>query len=246
MKKARIISAVLALLILLPTAAACGKKSNGSAPAREISTELIDSKNPVTDADSGSYSRTGDDGIEYKGSYRYPKIVHKTLTGAEEINKEIEQYFKENYSALFASDSDEKLFVTVDYKTVYEYDILSIIITAEKKTEADGTPVCDYKAFFYDALTDAGISRDDYLSYIGHSTAEVYNAAGQAYPDAVLNENDFNFAQKVSSYENEELAEIDIFDVYFNGDHGDKIYNVEVKKVTPDLSADTDDMITLN
>ena len=236
-------TALLALLILI-SATACGNKK--SEEPKEISYELIDPENPVTDADSGSYTRTGDDGVTYEGSYRYPKIVHETLSGAEAINKEIEQYFKDNYAKLFAPDCKEKLFLTVDYSIIYDYDMLSIIIKAERRSDKGGTSVCTYKAFFYDALSDDELTRDDYLSYLGHGTAEIYNAVTNAYPDAVLSEKDFNFAQKTSSYENEELTQIDVFDVYFSGDHGDKIYNVEVEKITPDLYAGMEDVITLN
>ena len=149
---------ILLAFIMLLSSAACAEKNVGNSENNKdtetISTELIDEKEPVTDADSGSYGFTADDGVTYEGSYRLPKIIHKTLTGAEEVNKSIKDYFDENYGKYFEDGKGEKMFLTVDYSYKYERDVLAILLTAEKKANAGDEPVYVYKAFFYDALVD--------------------------------------------------------------------------------------------
>ena len=236
-----------AVLLIALTAVSCGKKSESGESKeipKEISTELIDENDPVEVADSGSYSRKGDDGITYEGSYRIPKIKHETLTGAEEINVKIKEDFNEKYARFFADDSKEKLFINVDYSVKYEHDVLSVLISAAKRSNPDGDPVYSYTVYFYDALCDFEIDRDTYLAYLGHSTAEIYNELTKQ--NGGISEKDFAFALFKSSGQNEEDKQIDTFDVYISGDHGDKIYEISVEKQEPDLSdVDADEIITI-
>ena len=244
---ALIILAAVILPVLCCVSCGGGKAETNDAEqtgSKEISTELIDEDDPVEVADSGSYSRAGDGGITYEGSYSIPRIKHETLAGAEELNEKIKADFDEKYADFFADDCKDKLFVNVGYSVKYEHDVLSILVTAEKKSEPDGEPVYSYTVYYYDALCDFEIDRDTYLAYLGHGTAELYNELVKT--DSGVDENDFSYAILKSSEKNEEQKQIDTFDVYISGDHGDRKTELSVEKQDIDISgANAEDIVTI-
>lgn len=249
-----ILITILALCMLL-SFAACGSDKTGddtAAPESSAPSDynengeliIIDSENPLIEAESNSYRDIySDDGKAHDNFYRIPKL-NVNLEGANAVSDEIYSDFKNEYGTHFSMLDDlsgenvrtGEPYVTVDYSFEYHLDVLIVNIHGVS-TAIDGTVTNTYNIYYYDALTDTELTLDDYLAYCATSYNDVAAAALESLEESHPEETEIDAHSLMYAIKTEDgdMIKLDAYMLLSNKDT--VIVPVEVEKTTLDFSS---------